>query len=656
MDQTANDIYDSCFKAKIAIEAAPKSNVTEIANDYAIPEYKIHQWVQQLENSAEQLFEDDGTSFSNEPAKNRNHTALLCSTLEASPNGILATDLNRNVITYNQRCVEMWKLPQHIAEQEKMEATVLYILQLVKHPRKMKDTIEEIYTYPDDSISQMIELKDGRFYKWHSVPYRSGDTLLGRVATFEDITEYKKTEEKLGRFGNLLDSITTNINEGILRSTPDDGLIYVNDAFVDIFGYDSQEEILATDPAQFYADKEEREKLVQKLKQEKQFNNEEVLYRRKDGSTFWGLENSTLIESNGQIYIDGVVTNIDNWKKAQQALLKSEEKYRTILKNIEEGYFETNLDGDFTFFNSALVDMMRYPAEQMMGMNNGAYMEAEDAKRVYDIFNKIYCTGQPENAFDLNLICGDGSRIIVETSIILRKNPDGEPVGFRGVVRDVTERKRKEEQIRSSLKEKEVLLGEIHHRVKNNLAVISGLLYLQAEKSGDDITRQELMQSQNRINSMALIHELLYHNKSFSSLNPDVYIKQLVEHISSNLTTGESSVSTVIKVEDFNLEMTTAIPCALIINELITNAYKYAFKGKKEGVITILFKKKEGGAYYLKVSDDGVGLSGDFQISDSSHHSLGLSLVKTLTRQLKGELSLTDDVGTGFVITFPSEH
>jgi len=430
MDQTANDIYDNCFKAKIAIEAAQKSNVTEIVTDYAIPEYKIHQWVQQLENSAEQLFEDDGASYTNQPPTNSNPTALLRSTLEASPNGILATDLNRNVITYNQRCVEMWKLPQHIAEEGKMEAAVPYILSLVKHPRKMKDTIEEIYTYPDDSISQMIELKDDRFYKWHSVPYRSGDTLLGRVATFEDITEYKKTEGKLGRFGNLLDSITTNINEGILRSTPDDGLIYVNDAFVDIFGYDSQEEILATDPAQFYADKEEREKLVQKLKQEKQFNNEEVLYRRKDGSTFWGLENSTLVESNGQICIDGVVTNIDNWKKAQQALLKSEEKYRTILKNIEEGYFETNLDGDFTFFNSALVDMMRYPAEQMMGMNNGAYMEAEDAKRVYDIFNKIYRTGQPENAFDLNLICGDGSRIIVETSIILRKKPGWRACGF----------------------------------------------------------------------------------------------------------------------------------------------------------------------------------------------------------------------------------
>lgn len=645
--------YSNRFKAKLALQANDEARVQQLSKKYSIPVSTIKGWTKQLEERAELLF--IGQKASNQTEAIHSYAALLRTTLEASPNGILVTDLNRKVITYNQKCVEMWELPEKIAVEGSIKIAMEHIIQLLKFPEDFQKQVDLLYENPEMRINDILELNDGRYFERYSVPYRVGDEIIGRVTNFVDITEYKETEDKLSRFANLLNSINTNVNEGILRSTPDEGLVYVNDAFVDMFGYGSKEEVLAIDPAKFYADVDIRGKLVEKLK-EGPFKNEEMLFKRKDGSTFWGLENSTMVEGDGQKYIDGVVSDIDNWKKAEQSLRKSEEKYRTILTNIEEGYFETNIAGDFTFFNATLVEMLGYEADDLLGKNNREYMDEANAQKVYTTFNRVYETGRSERGFGWKLICNGGSSLSVEASVTLRKDVDGNPIGFSGMVRDVTERKRKEKQIRESLREKEVLLGEIHHRVKNNLAVISGLLYLQADKTEDENARKALMQSQNRINSIALIHELLYDNQTFSSLNPNEYIKQLVEHISVNLSGGESNIHTNIEAENFDLEMRTAIPCALIINELITNAYKYAFKEKGQGTVNISFNKSPNGIYKLTVTDDGVGLPDNFNIEDNSKHSLGLSLVKTLTRQLQGELSFKNGSGATFIITFPEQQ
>lgn len=650
MKKSGQGDYSNRFKAKLALQASNSEAIEKLSDEYSIPVSQIEEWVREVEERAELLFV--GTQGSNETKAIHNYAALLRTTLEASPNGILVTDLNRNIITYNQKCVEMWEVPERIIAEGKMEEMVAYISRWVKDPEGFEEGIKNLYVHPDETINDIIEFKNGQVFERHSEPYQVEGKTVGRVTNFVDITEFKQTEEKLAQYGNLLHSINTNLNEGILRSTPDDGLVYVNDAFVRMFGYDSKEEVLKTNPADFYASEENRWQVIKKLKKENGIHNEEVLFRRKDGTTFWGFENSTMGESNGEKYIDAVITDIDSRKKAEEELRKSEEKYRTILKNIEEGYFETNLAGDFTFFNRTLVEMIGYPADELIGKNNREYMDEENAQKVYETFNRVYQTGKPEHGFDWQLICGDGSLIFVEASVTLRKDEDGYPIGFSGMIRNVTDRKQKEKQIRNSLKEKEVLLGEIHHRVKNNLAVISGLLYLQADITQDENAHKALMQSQSRINSMALIHELLYDNQTFSSLNPRVYIEQLVEHISSNLRSRDSSIKTEIKAENFDLEMSTAIPCALIINELITNAYKYAFTGLDEGTVWVHFKKTGDENYQLIVADNGKGLPADFSIEDSSNHSLGLSLVKTLTRQLKGELSVENGNGTTFMITF----
>lgn len=661
MSKKESTLYGNHFKAKIALEAIRGSSLEELSQKHEIPVARIEKWASQLENRAELLFLEQeresngsGTKFESVDSEIRDYAALLRTTLEATPSGILVADLDMNIIAYNEYCLEMWDVPEHVAAKGNLGEVMEYILPQLKDPEAFKADVKKLYENPEKKSQKLLEFKDGRVFQRHSIPFVQEQEVLGRVTSFSDITKFKRAQHQVERYSKLLDSITTNVNEGILRSTPEDGLVYVNDAFVSMFGYDSREEVLNTDPQDFYTDQDHRWELVEKLRREGSLVNEEVLFRRKDGSTFYALENSTLMEEQGQIYIDAVINDINERKQAEEALRQSEEKYRSILENIEDGYFETDLAGNFTFINPVVERMLGYSEEELMGMNNMEYMDAENAELVYRAFNEVYNTGESKKAFDWELSSKDGRKISVEASFNLMKDANGQPIGFRGVVRDITDRKEKEEKIKNSLKEKEVLLGEIHHRVKNNLAVISGLLFLQAEKTDTEAGRNLLQQSQGRINSMAIVHELLYENHNFSSIDPDKYINQLIVHISSNLNTHDKDITTNITTDDLQLDMNIAIPCALIINELLTNAYKYAFEDRESGNIEVSITE-QGDNYLMVVEDDGRGLPGDFELS-REETGLGLFLVQTLTQQIQGDLEITGERGTRIAITFPPDQ
>ncbi|MCT7962179.1 PAS domain S-box protein [Laspinema sp. D1] len=223
--------------------------------------------------------------------------------------------------------------------------------------------------------------------------------------------------------------------------------------------------------------------------------------------------------------------------------------------------------------------------------------------------------------------------------------------GLICVARDITTRKQSEEQIRASLHEKEVLLKEIHHRVKNNLQIIHSLLKLQSSYTKDPLTLQMFRDSQNRIRSMALIHELLYRSTNLGSINFSEYINQLTTNLlrAYNITV-HSRPEIIINVEPIQLGIDTAIPCGLTINELITNAFKYAFVDGLAGTISIDFHKDGADTYELKISDNGVGFPADLDFRNTE--SLGLKLVCNLTRQLDGEITLDRSQGTCFTIRF----
>lgn len=219
------------------------------------------------------------------------------------------------------------------------------------------------------------------------------------------------------------------------------------------------------------------------------------------------------------------------------------------------------------------------------------------------------------------------------------------------VAEDITRRVIAEEEVRESLREKDVLLREIHHRVKNNMQVISSLLMLQGERIRDTEYYSVFQESINRIHSMAIIHEMLYQTKNFSRIDAHDYFLNISSNIRSMYLQVAPSVEINVDVENITLEIDFAIPCGLIVNELISNALKYAFGETGKGTITVSMKETAIESFILTVTDDGAGIPEDFKWRETS--SLGLRIVRLLAeRQLHGSIEKLDIDGTGFVISF----
>lgn len=217
----------------------------------------------------------------------------------------------------------------------------------------------------------------------------------------------------------------------------------------------------------------------------------------------------------------------------------------------------------------------------------------------------------------------------------------------------IIQRKRNDEEIKSSLYEKELLLKEIHHRVKNNMQVISSLLNLQAANIQDESDRKLFTDSQSRVRSMALVHEKLYQSQDLAHIDMSDFVKNLVREISGTYSEVSGKISVTIQADDVYIGIDRAIPCALIINELVSNAMKYAYPDSERGDIYVVFRKSGTDAYIISVRDNGPGIPENIDYSNSE--SLGLKLVNALTSQLFGEISLDRSKGTNFTITFPAE-
>lgn len=223
------------------------------------------------------------------------------------------------------------------------------------------------------------------------------------------------------------------------------------------------------------------------------------------------------------------------------------------------------------------------------------------------------------------------------------------------LLKEISERKEAQSQLQSSLEEKDVLLKEIHHRVKNNLQVISSLLYLQSEEIKDQATLDMFKESQNRVKSMALIHEELYQSNDLAHIDFSEYIARLTNHLLRSY--GARHIQLHQTIEPLFLTLDRAISCGLIINELLTNAMKYAFPAQSyvDQLATIWIEMFQCDKKHLLLSvrDNGIGMPQDFNIERGRVDSLGLTLVMTLTKQLKGTIEVKSEGGTTFWIKFP---
>jgi PAS domain S-box-containing protein len=242
----------------------------------------------------------------------------------------------------------------------------------------------------------------------------------------------------------------------------------------------------------------------------------------------------------------------------------------------------------------------------------------------------------------------NGQEFPAEASIS-KVGVDGQNM-YTVILRDVTERMAAEEIIKQSLREKEALLKEIHHRVKNNLQVVSSLLGLQSRVPADEVTRKMFEESQNRIHSMALLHESLYQSNNLSQIDFPDYIRQLASHLFHSYGVAAERIHLRTDLEKLYLHLDAAVPCGLIINELVSNSLKYAFPDGRTGEVRIELREHADGLARLVVADNGVGLRSD--IDWVTARTLGLRLVRTLAEQLGAKIEVKSDGGTEVQLTF----
>jgi len=349
---------------------------------------------------------------------------------------------------------------------------------------------------------------------------------------------------------------------------------------------------------------------------------------------------------DGKTYLVGLGLDISERQQAKEAQNEMEEKYRKIVDNTPDLLYRTDMEGRITFVSPSVYRLAGYTEEEAMGLKMAEEIYLIPKER--ELFlAELKNHGQVEN-FEAQLKRKDGSLWWVSTNAHFLKDHNGNIVGVEGITRDITERKLSEEKIKASLGEKEVLLKEIHHRVKNNLQTISSLLSLQADYIEDPALQAHFKESRDRVKSMALIHEKIYQTGDLANIEFGTYLRSIVEYLFNSY--GRRGLSFSVEADEISLTIDTAIPCALIVNELVSNAFKHAFPDEREGTLQIMLRTDEAHKITLTVCDDGIGFPQrvDFRTTTS----LGLTLVNSLMKQLKGAIELKGDNGTAFIITF----
>lgn len=329
-----------------------------------------------------------------------------------------------------------------------------------------------------------------------------------------------------------------------------------------------------------------------------------------------------------------------------EALKASDRRHRSMLQTSMDGFYLLDGRGRLLEVNDTYSRMGGYSVEELLGMRVFDLEVIESAEDTAAHMATIMSKG--EDRFETRHRRKDGSVYDIETSVQYRREEGGHFVVY---LRDVTERKRAEDQLRRNLEEKEVLLREVHHRVKNNLTLISSLLSLQSSSMTDpEQAVSAFRNSRDRIMAMALVHEEMYRSRDCALVDMGAYLESLSSQIAQTYGLGRD-IALDARAEAVSLSVSSAIPCALILNELIGNAYNHAYQGREGGGIRVLIRMAPGDEVELSVSDDGVGMSEGGE--GERRGSLGLTLVRLLTEQLEGSMEVSSVGGTAFRIRFP---
>ena len=468
-----------------------------------------------------------------------------------------------------------------------------------------------------------------------------GKTVVLGIA--RDITERKRAEEEI----NLLSTAMRTSVDAICVASPADGrLMFCNDAFLKQWKVKGNYHSLSyVDCFNIPPGSDVLEKAAEATLAGGWTG--ELTAKAMDGQTFpvFVTTSPVVDKERNVVAMLGIITDITERKQAEESL----KKLSSALEQTADLVVITDKEGVIEYVNPSLEKLTSYTKEEVIGKTPRILKSGKLKKSIYKELWETILSGRSYSHEFINKKKG-GNLYYEEKTISPIKDAQGNITHFASTGRDITERKRAEEIIKKSLEEKEVLLKEIHHRVKNNMQIISSLLRIQSGSIEDEKTQEMFYALHDRIKSMSLLYEMLYQSKDIARVDLSEYIRSLTTHLVSMYRDRVGVINLKLDVKDVYLDLKRAVPCGLIITELVSNTLKHAFSKAERGEIAVEMHPDKGEKYTLVIRDSGKGFPEELDFRETE--SLGMKLVVDLVKQLKGTIELDRTKGTSFSIRF----
>jgi PAS domain S-box-containing protein len=569
------------------------------------------------------------------------------SIIESSLDVICATDESGKVTEFNRAAQKTFGYSR--GEVIGKNVSILYVDKSKTLGRQVKET----GFYAGEVLNKRKNGEEFISYLAASVLKNKKGKTIGLMGVSRDITEIRKAQNLLEQSEEKYRDLFENATDLIQSVDPQGKILFVNNSWKVALGY-TNEEIRNINIFDIISPERKAHclEIFGKIFKGEKFDNIEVVFITKDGNEIIAEGNvSCKFEDGKPISTRGIFRNVTADRISRNKLIEKEQRLSAIINNTEDLILSIDKNYNIIEYTYAVVKLVKkkYGKKVVPGMSVFDTVNPEWIEPFTAIYEKVFKGKLYHEVFTAE---EQGAILYFESFYNPIKNAEGKTTGIAIFSQDITRREVNERKVKLALNEKEILLKEVHHRVKNNLQVVSSILNLQSAYVEDEKILMLLSESQNRIKSMSFIHEALYQTKDFSYIDFKEYILNLSNNLIHSYQIYGDLVDLVLNVEKVLLNLDQAIPCGLIVNELFSNALKYAFEPNKAGSITIALTHNSKDEIKLIVKDNGQGLPNNFDFRKTE--SLGLQLVTTLVEQIDGTVNCETKKGKGtaFIIEF----
>lgn len=523
--------------------------------------------------------------------------------------------------------------------------------------RRFRQRLEGVVPPPPRQYEIQLLHRDGHaiWVEIESQPTEFGGKS-GALVLFREIEARKAQEMRLRSEQERFELVARGGVDGVWDWNPSTGAFFVSDRGLALLGRPPDAPVTTFDAWLALVDADEREAvgsaMTGHLRNRIPFDMEFRMVMA-DGTCRWyrcaGQARWNI--SGTPSRMAGSFADIEPRKRAEEALAESEATFRGAMEHSALGMALVSLDGRWLSVNPSVCAIVGYTREELLSLTFQDITHPDDLDADLTMLHDMLDGRLPSYRMEKRYLRKDGSVVWVVLTVSAARDSLGKPKFFVSQLEDIDQRKQQERQIAEALQEKELLLREVYHRVKNNLQVIRSLLKLQSRALVDGEARSALMETAERVRSMALVHEKLYQSRNLATITTREFVDDLVAQIRDSSGMDTTRVALDTSVARLRVGLDVAIPLGLLLNELLTNAVKHAFPDQRKGRIRVILRRRPVGAELI-VDDDGVGIRPD--LIPETTRSMGFRLATGLARQLGGALQLTTKAGTRFTATIHS--